>query len=108
MRVKTPEGKIKRELVDYLNTLGAVVEPLYTGMTRAPGGYYRTPKSSLGRPDILMLYKSQAIAIEVKADTKQRNSQMDWQVSWESNGGIYWIVSSLDTLQANLSLLAAR
>jgi len=107
-RSKTPEGEIKKPIILYLNTLGAVVMPLHTGMTRLPGGIYRTPASSRGRADIIMLHNSLVIAIEVKTDSrdsKQRPGQIEWEQRWVANGGIYWVVRSLQEVIDNLGEL---
>jgi hypothetical protein len=102
---KTPEGDVKREVVTYLNTLGAVVEPLYTGQSRSSRSHYSTPKTSNGRPDIFMLINTIPVAVEVKAGTKQSKAQQEWMMRWISNGGVYWVVHSLVEVQEKYAAL---
>ena len=105
-RRKTEEGSLKQQLLDHLNTLGAVVEPLHTGQGKGPGGYWRTPKTSRGRPDLVMLFNCLPIAIEVKTkEGNQNENQIEWQMRWIANGGIYWTIRSLDGLIDNLAAL---
>jgi hypothetical protein len=105
---KTPEGEIKKEIVAWLNGLGGVVEPLKTGLGQATRSHYKTPKISNGRPDLLLLLDSKAIAIEVKADTAQRPSQVEWMRRWMDNGGYYFLAYSLDDVKSKIKTITGK
>lgn len=58
----TPEGKVKKQVKDYLKSIGAwYYMPVSNGMGR------------VGCPDILACYKGVFIAIETKAPGKRKN-----------------------------------
>ena len=100
---KTPEGELKAQIVEYLLGIGGVVEPLMTGQVRGGVRRYSTPKRSTGRADILWLYEGCAIAIEVKAGTKQRPDQQVWEKLWKLHGGLYWLIDSIEALHMRVN-----
>lgn len=69
----TPEGKVKKEIKKYLESIGAwYYMPVSNGMGR------------VGCPDILACYKGRFVAIEVKAPGKKstvtanQQREIDW------------------------------
>lgn len=75
----TPESKVKKEIKEYLKSIGA-----YYAMV--PGGAYGTN----GSPDMIACYRGTFIAIEGKAgDGAQSKWQKLRQRQIEEAGGIY-------------------
>ena len=105
---KTPEGELKAKMVKYLLGVGGMVEPLMTGLTGAGRRRYSTPTRSLGRADILWLFRGIVIAVEVKFGTVQRPSQKLWQTRWEAHGGTYWLVDSMEGLMERVTQFLNR
>ena len=94
----TPEGKIQKEILEYLtlervfhwrqNNL-PVFDPRING--------YRSHTGMKGVPDIICVIKGQFVGIEVKTPKgKQSPDQVFFQKRLEANGGVYILAKSLD------------
>lgn len=64
-----------------------------------------------GSPDLIGLVRGsgKALAIECKSETgKQRQEQVDFEVSWRKAGGIYVLARDVATVTASLAASRAR
>jgi hypothetical protein len=104
MGSKTPEGRIKRAICEYLSMLRrrglidfwlvhsqGMFDPVRKRMLMRNSPYDR-----LGQADIAGILKGgRAIFIEVKANTKQSEHQKAFQESVESMGAVYLLARSV-------------
>jgi hypothetical protein len=93
----TPEGKVKKQVRDYLRKKGIwFYQPVQNGM------------GQVGIPDFICCYKGQFIAIETKAPGKLANVTPNQQRVIEeirAHGGLALVVDSIDSLQVVLDVL---
>jgi hypothetical protein len=93
----TPEGKVKKQVRDYLRKKGVwFYQPVQNGM------------GQVGIPDFICCYKGQFIAIETKAPGKLANVTPNQQRVIEeirAHGGLALVVDSIDSLQVVLDVL---
>lgn len=74
---------------------GTLVKRQNVGVARTPSGVIRfgTP----GEGDIAVIYRGQAIELEVKTPTgRQSDQQKRYQAAFERAGGKYFVVRSVD------------
>ncbi len=91
----TPEGRIKKEIRDWLS-----VNMIY--WTNVAGGAYVTP----GAPDIIADVNGHFLAIEAKTKTgRQSEYQKTCQKQVEASGGTYVIARSLQDVIEAVALL---
>lgn len=89
----TPEGKVKKKIIDYLKSFGSTL------------WYYMPVSNGMGRvgcPDILVCYKGEMYAIEVKAPGKISNTtpNQDREIEWINNAqGTAFVADSLERVQ---------
>ncbi len=75
----TPEGKVKRAILDALQAAGAFAFPVQAGKVKVRGGWMQLAPP--GTPDILVVVPPDGhlLGLEVKtAKTKERLSQLAW------------------------------
>ena len=93
----TPEGKVKKQVRDYLRAKGIwFYQPVQNGM------------GQVGIPDFICCYKGQFIAIETKAPGKLANVTANQQRVIDEirdHGGLALVVDSIDSLQVVLDVL---
>lgn len=83
----TPEGIIKKEICDYLDTVPGLF------YWRAQGGSYGTP----GVPDLVCCYKGRWVGLEVKTHAGRVSEyQKAFKRRAEAAGGVYEVVRSAD------------
>ena len=102
---KTPEGKIKKAIMDYLNALpGCYARVLQIA------GFRGRRNVSRGMADIVGAYKGWAIAIEVKKPGEEpTEEQRAFLAAWEIRGnGIAIVASSLDDVVRVLKSVEER
>lgn len=96
----TPEGKVKKKVVDVLKRLGAYY------FSPVTGGFGRS-----GVPDIVACYNSKFIGIECKAaNNKPTALQIKNLNDIIAQGGIALVINedNLDTLEADIKLLTGE
>ena len=96
----TPEGKVKKKVVDVLKRLGAYY------FSPVTGGFGRS-----GVPDIVACYNSKFIGIECKAaNNKPTALQVKNLNDIIAQGGIALVINedNLDTLEADIKLLTGE
>ena len=96
--MSTKEGKIQKEILDYLKSKGifhwrqnngAVYDPKING--------YRSHTGMRGVPDILLILDGRFIGIEVKTPKgRQSPDQILFQRRCERHGGLYILARSVD------------
>lgn len=93
----TPEGKIKRQILDWLE-MKKIFHWVYQS-GKVPGRrLIRT-----GVPDILGAYKGRLLAIEVKAKTgKVSDEQMEFIYQVRMAGGIAFVARCVEDVEAEL------
>ena len=93
----TPEGKVKKQVRDYLRKKGIwFYQPVQNGM------------GQVGIPDFICCYKGQFIAIETKAPGKIAHVTPNQQRVIDeirAHGGLAVVVDSIDSLQVVLDVL---
>lgn len=96
----TPEGKLKREICDYLKSRGLVFFVSSPLMVR--GRKNTSPYSSVGVPDIVgILPNSRFFCIEVKSEKGILSSKQSEFISRVvRNGGLALVARSLDEVVA--------
>lgn len=107
IRRAIPESSVQAAIRDYLVMRGAVVIRLNSGVMPTPDGERRFIANSwyapghrqetAGAPDLLIMYRGTAFAIEVKRPGgRQSPAQREFQAAWEAAGGWYILASSVD------------
>lgn len=107
IRRAVPESSVQSAIRDYLVMRGAVVIRLNSGVMPTPDGERRFIANSwyapghrqetAGAPDLLIMYRGTAFAIEVKRPGgRQSPAQREFQAAWEAAGGWYILASSVD------------
>lgn len=102
-----PESSVQAAIRDWFILHGATVIRLNSGTMPTPDGERRfvanswhapgRQRETAGAPDLVVMYHTTAIAIEVKrAGGRQSQAQRDFQAAWETAGGWYLLASSLD------------
>jgi hypothetical protein len=87
---KTPEGRIKKEIREYLDAIGAYSRALEIGAI--PG----RKNSSAGMLDRIVIYHGRVIWFEVKTESgRLSEKQEDFLVMWNLHGGEAYLVRSL-------------
>ena len=93
----TPEGKVKKQVRDYLRKKGIwFYQPVQNGM------------GQVGIPDFICCYKGQFIAIETKAPGKLANVTPNQQRvidEIKAHGGLAIVVDNIESLQVVLDIL---
>ena len=72
---QTPEGKVKKQITDYLDEMIAQGGPIYWERRNATGLGYKK-----GLPDIWMCYNGIHIEVEIKTEKGSRSAM---QETWE-------------------------
>lgn len=91
----TAEGRIKKELRQYLTDIGAF-------WSNVQGG----PGSKPGDPDMVVCYKGIYIGIEAKTDVgKQSDIQRLREKEIHRAGGIYWVIRSVEELKEKIEAI---
>ena len=72
----TPEGKVKKDLYNYIEALASAGAPIYYEVRQAGGFNYHK-----GIPDFYIVYKGRHIEIEVK---KPGGTQSNLQIRWQT------------------------
>jgi len=107
LRRAIPESDVQAGIRDWFVLHGGVVLRLNSGAMPTPDGERKfvanswhapgRPRETAGAPDLLVMYHTTAVAIEVKrAGSRQSPAQRDFQAAWETAGGWYLLASSLD------------
>lgn len=78
--------------------------------TTTPGGFVKfraLPKfTPRGLPDIILVYGSTVVGIEVKRPGMTlRPEQADFGQKLLDNGGLYWVLHSVEELESRLAIL---
>ena len=91
----TPEGKLKKAIKEYLDSIGAF-------WSMIPGGAY----AKIGDPDMVVCYRGRYVAIEAKTPT---GVQSEWQKTRqrqiEEAGGLYVLARKLDDVKQAMASL---
>lgn len=103
-----PERDIQNAILQWLTLkkiyhfrINNMASTVYSG-----GRMVRLPVAQRGLPDIAIVVKGRYIACEVKAPNgRQSEEQKAVQEETEKAGGLYWIVRSLEELEANIGTL---
>lgn len=95
----TPEGKVKKEIKDYLDSLGPDCR------------YFMTQNTGMGESgiaDIVGCYFGRAFAIEVKANERKKVTpwQMRFLTSWIEAGGKGIVAYEIDTVRKAMEKIA--
>lgn len=109
LRRAIPESSVMATIRDWFVLHGAVVVRLNSGVMPTPDGERRFVANSwyapghrqeqAGAPDLLIMYRGTAFAIEVKRPGgRQSPAQREFQTAWEQAGGWYMVASSLDDI----------
>ncbi len=100
----TPEGKIQKEILDYLVSQGVFHWrqnnlPVYDPKI----GCYRAHTGLKGVPDIICIIKGQFVGIEVKTPKgKQSADQLLFEKRCKRNGGDYIVARSVQDVKDHL------
>jgi hypothetical protein len=103
MKPKILEKTIQKAILDYLELRRAFYWRNNSGMHFFTGKNGKSAAMRMGKtgsPDIYILKNGKLIGLEVKGASSQSDSQKSFQTEFESNGGIYYIVRSVDEVQA--------
>lgn len=91
----TPEGKVKTSIRKFLTARGI----FWTSIQNGPG-------AKPGDPDLVLCVNGRFIGVEVKSATgRQSEVQKVRQKEIEANGGLYFVVRSLEDIERVLCLL---
>ena len=86
----TPEGKIKKQITDYLDQLEKKGHAIYWERRDASGLNYKK-----GLPDIWLCYNGLHIEVEIKTDKGERSAlQETWQRYFDTHSISYMLVRS--------------
>lgn len=89
------EKQILKSILDYLEIKKIFHWRQNTGALKVQGRFIRF--GEVGSPDIFIVRRGQIIGLEVKTDKgTQSDFQKEWQTNFESAGGIYHLVRSID------------
>ncbi len=103
-KLPTPsEADIQRQIIQYLELRGALVNRINSGAIKTEHGSYVRFNSQPGCSDILACYRGRFVAVEVKRDskTKPRQEQIDYLESVRRAGGfglVAWSVEMVEVL----------
>ena len=96
----TPEGRLKKQVLDYLKLKKAWYEVLVTSGGRLPSGKYAR-NGTKGRPDILCFPWNGMVTviwIETKGDGKHTDEQKAWADKAKQYGHHYILCKKVEDL----------
>lgn len=97
---KTPEGQLKKQVLELLKRKHAWAEVLVTSKHRMPSGRFVT-NGTPGRPDIICFPWGaipKVVWIETKGDGKHTIEQKAWEAKAKQYGHIYILCKKLEDL----------
>lgn len=96
--MSTPEGLIKRQILDYLE-----IRRVFHWVNQA-GKIPGRRLLKVGISDILGIYNGKPLAIEVKSEKgKLTDEQQQFQQEFRENGGIAFVAKSIEDVERNLN-----
>ncbi len=102
------EHQIQNMIIQYLQTLGAKVLRINSGMMAVGEGKYRRMirLAPTGTPDLIACYKGKFICCEVK---RPKNKPTIWQKQaleeWREAGAIAFVATSIEDVEKELNSL---
>lgn len=103
---RTPEGKVKREIMEYLSSIGCFA--FYTPNTTQKGRR-ATEYQPKGIADVHGLYRGWALAMEIKAPgQKLRKEQAEYLYNFTQAGGKGFVASCVSDVKQVLDNLPNR
>lgn len=97
--METPEGKVKKKLINYIKDLQQAGEKIYYEPREAGGYTYRK-----GQPDYWMVYDGRHIEIEVKAPGGEQSAmQIKWQHIFRNLGIECYCIEGVNELKEILN-----
>ena len=95
---QTPEGKVKKQITDYLDGLIEKKHHVYWERRDASGLNYKK-----GLPDLWMCYNGLHIEIEVKAEKGERSAMQEmWQRYFDEHSISYILARSKEDFEDQL------
>lgn len=101
--MSTPEGEVKKAIIDYLQTLGVLYFRTNSGTVKVRGAWMRLCRK--GTADILAFRREHPIWLEIKGPGQvtakaQKDAQAEFRDEVEFLGHTYRIVSSVEEVAA--------